>query len=105
MPEYADVERAIDEVEAELKHLGRWQKTPLPDTAFENMGPFGMNTMTPEQWLQFVLIPSVRRIIQSKGRFPASSQVAIWAVRNFDGDHDVQKLCSLLSDFDRLFSS
>ena len=102
MPSYEVVERKIDEIEAELKGLGRWGGRP-PDSAFENMGPFGMKTMAPEQWIQWVLIPRVREIIETKGEFPSTSEVSVWAVRNFDGDEDAGRLCMLLAQLDCLF--
>ena len=67
------------------------------------MGPFGMNTLAPEQWLQFVLIPNVRRIIDERKPFPRSSSVGVWATRNFDGDPHAARLLELLRAFDALF--
>jgi len=99
---YKQVEKQINRIEEELKRIGRWQFDPLPDTAFENMGAFGSKTMVLEQWLQFVLIPNVRQIIESGGAFPAKSEIAIFAVRNLDGD-EVETLLKLLSEFDGLF--
>lgn len=41
------------EIETELKHINRWGDEPLPPEKFEDMGAFGSNTMTFEQWLQY----------------------------------------------------
>jgi uncharacterized protein YqcC (DUF446 family) len=103
MPDHGLVARKIGEIEAELKRLGRWQDTPLPEAAYKDMGPFGMNTMAYEQWIQFVLIPRVREILVSKGEFPRKSQVGVLAVRDFDGDLEADKLVTLLCEFDELF--
>lgn len=100
---YQEAGKKIDEIEAELKRLGRWSAQPLPAESFENMGPFGMNTMAFEQWLQFVLIPRVREIIATQGDFPSSSQVNVHATREFDGDPDADTLLTLLREFDDLF--
>ncbi len=100
---YQEAGQKIDEIEAELKHLGRWSEQPPPPQAFENMGPFGMRTMAFEQWLQFVLIPRVREIIATRGQFPSSSSVSAYAVREWDGVPDVDRLLTLLSEFDALF--
>ncbi|HEX6892490.1 MAG TPA: YqcC family protein, partial [Chryseolinea sp.] len=43
----------------ELRRLNRWQHLPFSSDKFENMGAFGSNTMTFEQWIQFVLVPRI----------------------------------------------
>ncbi len=96
-------EKLADEIEAELVRLGRWSAQRPPNEKFVDMGAFGMKTLAPEQWLQFVLLPRVREVVKEKGEFPESSNVAVWAMRNFDGDPDSDHLQSLLSDFDALF--
>lgn len=102
---YQEADQKIDQIEAELKRLGRWSAQPPPPEAFENMGAFGMNTLAFEQWLQFVLIPNVREIIATQEAFPSSSEVSVYATREFDGDPDVDTLLTLLREFDALFES
>ena len=105
MASYKEVFLKINEIEAELKRLNRWQLEPLPDSAYEDMGPFGMNSMAPEQWLQFVLIPRVEEIIASRGEFPKESQVGVWALKNLAHDDEADHLCALLGEFDSLINS
>ncbi|MCC6643530.1 YqcC family protein [Candidatus Peregrinibacteria bacterium] len=100
---YKVVEQKIAEIEAELKRLKRWTNGELAPEKFENMGAFGINTMTIEQWIQFVLIPRVREIIAEQGDFPADSQVGTYAMRNLDGDDEAGQLVTLLCEFDSLF--
>ena len=92
-----------DAIEAELKALGRWSNERPAEEKFVDMGAFGMRTLAPEQWLQFVLVPRIREIVSSGGEFPKDSAVATWAVRNFDGDDEAGKLLTLLNDLDDLF--
>lgn len=99
---YKEAGSKIREIEDELKRLGRWQAQPLEKERFENMGPFGMNTMVFEQWLQFVLVPRVHEIIDKKGAFPKKSEIAPVAVKNLDGDPDAVRLIQLLSEFDEI---
>ena len=99
---YPQATKRIDELESELRKTGRWSEAPLPAEAFENMGAFGCNTMAFEQWLQFVLIPRIREIIKQKGNFPDKSQLAVYAVRYFDGDRDSSTLQDILYGIDQL---
>jgi uncharacterized protein YqcC (DUF446 family) len=93
------------EIEVELKKLGRWMENPLPDEAFENMGAFGSNTMGFEQWLQFVLIPRIKEIVEEKSEFPAGSNLATYAISYFDGDYDADPLREILYQLDQLINN
>lgn len=93
-----------DEIEVELKRLGRWTEKSLPDEAFENMGAFGSNTMSFEQWLQFILIPRIRQIVLEKGELPQESNLAPYAIRNYDGDDRTEYLQDILYHLDQLIN-
>ena len=99
----ANARRIIAEIEAEMKRTGYWSTQPLPAEAYDFRQAFAMDTMTFPQWLQFVLIPRVRQIIDEQGAFPAHSMVGTQAIREFDGDENAAQLVALLNKFDHLF--
>jgi uncharacterized protein YqcC (DUF446 family) len=101
---YELVSSKADEIEVELKRLGRWIENPLPDECFINMGAFGSNTMSFEQWLQFVLIPRIREIVEEKSDFPTGSNLAPYSVRYFDGDTNAETLQDILYSLDQLIN-
>jgi uncharacterized protein YqcC (DUF446 family) len=103
MADYQSVTEAIDRIEAELKRIGWWREEPLPPEMYRFTQAFAMDTMPFSYWLQFILIPRVRGIIEAGGEFPASSMVAAQAVREFDGAAEAGELITALSDFDALF--
>lgn len=102
-PSHDAVAGKIEEIEQELKRMGAWQQEPLPPEAWQFRSAFAMDTMAFEQWLQFILIPRVREIVETRGEFPPESHLAPHAVREFDGRDDTDRLCTLLHEFDRLF--
>jgi len=100
-------ERALEvtgAVEAELRRLGLWAGSPPHPEDLVDPGPFGLKTLSPEQWLQFVLLPRVQQVVNEGGEFPTRSSVSVWAARNFDGDPDAGRLLALLREFDALFN-
>jgi len=66
------------------------------------MGAFGENTMSFEQWMQFVLIPRLREIVRDRAEFPPASALAVYAVRAFDGDDEAEDVRDVLYEMDRL---
>ena len=100
---YAAVEAKVDAIEAEMKRRGLWQSNPLTPEQYEFQQAFALDTMAFSQWLQFIFIPRVRNIIQTRDEFPSSSSVGAQAVREFDWYDEASKLTSMLSEFDALF--
>jgi uncharacterized protein YqcC (DUF446 family) len=94
----------IAAIEAEMKVMGLWSQEPLPEAAYTFQQAFAADTMAFTQWLQFILIPRVRTIIEQGGDFPQGSMVGVQAVREFDGYNRAARLSTLLSEFDALFN-
>lgn len=99
-----DIRTQLAGIVEEMKSLGLWDIERPSDEAFENMGAFGMDTMALEQWLRWVFIPTIEDRLETDGPWPSSSSVGTVALRNFDGQHDMDGLVSKLCDFDQLFS-
>ncbi|HCW07777.1 MAG TPA: hypothetical protein DGG95_10485 [Cytophagales bacterium] len=93
-----------NEIKIELKRLQRWDDNPMPEEKFEQMGAFGQGAMSFEQWIQFVLIDTIKEIVTHQGDFPSESNVGAYAVREFDGDPAASKLIQLLLELDSLIN-
>lgn len=98
-------ERHIEEIETELRRLKFWQDAPLPADRFIEMGAFGARTMSYPQWLQFVFIPAAREMIAGQREWPASSELGVQAVREFDALPEAARLTDLLIAFDAVMES
>ncbi len=103
-PDYVVVRRQTDLIEAEMRRVGLWFDTPPTPDQFQFKRAFAGDTMSFDQWLQYVFLPNVRAIVDQRGQFPPSSSVGSYAVREFDtSPFDTAHLIDLLIDFDRLF--
>lgn len=86
-----------------LQRLGWWSQTPPSAQALADPGAFGINSLTPAQWLQFILLPRVAEVLAGQGHFPIGSSVATWAFRELSSDDGTGDLLDLLRGFDELF--
>ena len=102
MPDQKTVLSKLEQIESEMLRIGMWQDKPLDPEQYDFRAAFAGDTMTFSQWLQFIFIPNVRSAAAS-GKFPASSQVGVQAVREFDGVDEASGLIILLAEFDALF--
>ena len=89
-----------DRIEQELRGLGWWRESAMPDAAFDSQNAFFSDTMAYSEWLQFVLLDRIRDIAKNGGTFPRESNVGAQAVREFDGYVEARDLVVLLSEFD-----
>ena len=102
MPDQQSVLSKIEDIESEMLRIGMWQEKPLEPEQYDFRAAFAGDTMTFAQWLQFIFIPNVKSAAAS-GKFPASSQVGVQAIREFDGMNEASRLITLLNEFDALF--
>src|SRR5262249_37822193 len=100
MNRYKTATSHADRIERELRSLNAWQSSPLPDEAYDTKKAFFADRMTFYQWLQFVLLPRIREIVEERGEFPAESSVGAYAVRELDGVEEAGGLVRALSEFD-----
>lgn len=99
----ARAKQLSDKLEAELRRLAAWRDSPLPPEAMQFTLPFGGDTMPFEHWIQFVLIPRLREISTGNAAIPPSSNLAGYAVREFDGrDREMAGLIGLLYEVDEI---
>lgn len=89
-------------LEMELKKRNRWDPQPIAEEKLENMGAFGENTMTFEQWIQFILIVRLRQMARQELDFPEDSMLATYAIRRIGDDPEAEDLRDLLNDVDNL---
>ncbi|OOF46048.1 YqcC family protein [Rodentibacter trehalosifermentans] len=67
--------RHLDELKQTLQQLDLWQAMPPAEEAFLSQSPFYLDTMEPQEWLQWVFIPRMQALLDSHSPLP--SQIAI----------------------------
>ncbi|MCM2679117.1 YqcC family protein [Echinimonas agarilytica] len=60
----------LEQLQIELEQLGMWQDTPPSPVALASQAPFCVDTLRLEQWLQFIFIPRIRILLDSKADLP-----------------------------------
>lgn len=93
------------EVEATLRTHGRWGHTRPPDHALDSREPFCVDTLRFEQWLQWIFLPRMKKILEASRPLPAGSGIFSYA------EHCLQKadpptpvLLTLIRRFDDLIA-
>ena len=90
-------------IERELQVQGWWDDEPPSDEALASTVPFAVDTLSFEQWLQWIFLPRMKMILEQDLPLPNASGIQemaemVFASRNVQGrDRQLQKL---LKEFD-----
>ena len=93
-------------IERELKVQGWWDDEPPSDEALASTGPFAVDTMSLEQWLQWIFLPRMKIIIELGQPLPNASGILVMAETVFtDRPEQSRELRRLLAEFDQLIAA
>ncbi|KPK39810.1 MAG: hypothetical protein AMJ69_04650 [Gammaproteobacteria bacterium SG8_47] len=93
------------EIEAELRRLGWWEEQAPSTQALASQQPFCLDSLRPEQWLQWVLLPRMQAILEQNAPLPGQSGLFVyfeecWRNRGVE----CAALLALLTRFDELIA-
>ncbi len=72
-----EIAEVLIDIEAQLRQLGLWQRIPPSTEALASTEPFCVDTLTLPQWLQFVFIPTIYRMLEAGEPLPERCGIAL----------------------------
>ncbi|ASA56592.1 YqcC family protein [Vibrio gazogenes] len=75
MSKYYQLNQSLNELEACLKMRQLWQNRPPSVQALSSRQPFAVDTLLPEQWLQWIFIPQMRQRIAEAAPVPSGFEM------------------------------
>lgn len=64
------VRQILEDIEQAMRNAKLWHATPPDTDAFESQEPFSVDTMSAEQWLQWVLVPRMHALLEAGAALP-----------------------------------
>ena len=102
---YEHLMNLLNELQTELKLAGLWSDTERSKVPLSSIQPFGLDTLTFYEWLQFVLVKKLRLICDRRESLPDSSDVTTMAEEVFKSDEiTAPEVLRILSIIDRFIS-
>lgn len=83
MSKYIALAEILMDVEKELRELRLWESEPPSAEALASVQPFAVDTLNFAQWLQFIFIPRLYEMIDSRSALPVNCGVAPMAEEYF----------------------
>lgn len=90
-------------IEIQLRQMNCWQSEPLAAEKYLSSEPFCLDTMSFEQWLQFVLVARLKQLVEDDQPLPTVSGVAPMAEEHYRSSSGPgQTLIRELAELDKL---
>ncbi len=64
------VRQILEDIEQVMRDEKLWHDTPPEAEAFESKEPFSVDTLSAEQWLQWVLVPRMYALLEAQAPMP-----------------------------------
>ncbi|WP_375751111.1 YqcC family protein [Vibrio sp. HN007] len=90
------------DLESLMRELNLWQDTRPSDKALSSREPFGVDTLRPEQWLQWIFIPKMLDLIEHEQPMPCGFAITPYFEESWKGDNDKDGLIKLLTLIDEV---
>lgn len=81
--EIEQLEDLLKQLACELKAVELWQALPPSDAALSSSAPFCYDTLSFQQWLQFIFIPKMIQLITSAQPLPRKIALTPMAEESF----------------------
>lgn len=96
----------LQALEGELRRQGRWDQRPPPQAALESDQPFAVDTLSFDQWLQWILLPRLGDLLRRQLPLPANCAMGPMAEEVYveDGDRGL-RIIAILVEIDALLTS
>lgn len=92
-------------IERELHLRGWWSEQAPSAEALASVVPFAVDTLSFEQWLQWIFLPRMRLILENGLALPNASGILVMAETVYsDRPQESRELRRLLAEFDQLIS-
>lgn len=93
------------DMEVQLRRLELWEHDFPADDALMSVEPFCVDTLSFTQWIQFVLIPRLKLLIEEQAPLPTTSDISNYAVEALNGvDFSTHEILRLIKHLDTMLS-
>ena len=92
-------------LEAELRAQGRWDDEPPSETALQSKQPFAFDTLSFDQWLQWIMLPRMHELLSLQMPLPSSCSIAPMAEEVYGRDDSGgARIILIIADIDLLLT-
>ena len=100
-----ELSRLLRALEIELQAQGRWDAEPPAPAALRSTQPFSVDTLSFDQWLQWVLLPKLQDLLLRQLPLPNNCAIEPMAEEVYgDQDPGGKRIIMIVADIDILLN-
>ncbi|MDK9738597.1 YqcC family protein [Vibrio sp. D404a] len=92
----------LQQLELQLQHAQLWSQTPPSDEALASSQPFAIDTLEPEQWLQWIFIAKIKAMIATGAALPKGFSIAPYFAEVWKNDETKSDLLVTIKQIDEV---
>ena len=101
---YIPLGSLLIDIECELRRAGFWCAEPPSAAALASVEPFCVDTLDFHQWLQFVFIPRMREMIETRSPLPSACNISAMAEEAWANQPQTYAVTAALRTFDTVIN-
>ncbi|MBF4423950.1 MULTISPECIES: YqcC family protein [Vibrio] len=92
----------LKQLETQLRNTQCWQSQPPSESALMSTEPFSIDTLTPEQWLQWIFIPKMLLAIEQQTELPQGFSLTPYFEEAWQHQAELAEVIALLRLIDEV---
>lgn len=105
MNKHSQLGMLLIKLEQELVNANLWQVEPVDQKALQSSQPFHHDTLSSQQWLQFIFIARLEQMVKIQMPLPANCDITPYITESLKEHNAVNKITSLTKQIDELLSN
>jgi uncharacterized protein YqcC (DUF446 family) len=95
----------LESLESEMRRQGRWEQESPPAEALRSTEPFAVDTLTFDQWLQWILLPRMHELLVRQLPLPANCAIQPMAEEVYgEQDPTCRRIVMIVGEIDALLT-
>ncbi|WP_299074147.1 YqcC family protein [uncultured Paraglaciecola sp.] len=101
---HKEVEILLKKLQQSLQEAKLWSNVVPPSKALQSLLPFAVDTLSFEQWLQFIFIPKMRELINTEPHLPKNLKLLPMAEQSFQSKEEQLGVMEVIRQIDLAFA-
>lgn len=99
-----ELEKLFQQLSQRLQSAQKWDLEPPQISALQSSQPFAVDTLAPEQWLQWIFIPKMSDLIEQSQPLPTGFAITPYFEQAWKKDAEMESALELIRAIDEVCS-
>ncbi|GAB7218230.1 YqcC family protein [Vibrio comitans] len=99
---HRQMQKLLIDTEYALKQSGLWEASRPSTEALMSSQPFAVDSLHPEQWLQWIFIPKMQQFVSLNQALPAGFAISPYFEQTCRGKPEWTKVIKVLKEIDEV---